>query len=94
MASIEQLKPKIVKILRKNEVAKAGIFGSYARGEAKKNSDLDILVELDKKVNLLDYIRIKHELEDEIGKSVDLVEYATIKPLIRDQILAEEVRII
>ena len=94
MASIKELKPKIVKILRKNDVAKAGIFGSYARGEAKKNSDLDILVELDKKVNLLDYIRIKHELEDETGRSVDLVEYSTIKPLIRNQILAEEVRII
>jgi len=36
---IKKLKPTIVKILKKNKVAKAGIFGSYARGEAKKRSD-------------------------------------------------------
>jgi uncharacterized protein len=94
MAGNDDLTPKIVKILRKNDVAKAGLFGSYARGEAKRNSDLDILVELNKEINLLDYVRIKHELEDETGRRVDLVEYSTIKPLIRDQILSEEIRII
>jgi len=51
-------------------------------------------VELNKEINLLDYVRIKHELEDETGRRVDLVEYSTIKPLIRDQILSEEIRII
>jgi predicted nucleotidyltransferase len=94
MSSLEDITPKIVKILRKNDVAKAGLFGSYARGEDKKNSDIDILVELDEGLNLLDYIRIKHELEDETGKNIDLVEYSTIKPIIRDQILSEEIRII
>ena len=94
MASIEEIKPRIVKILKKNDVAKAGIFGSYARGEAKKKSDLDILVEIKKDISLLDFVRIKHELEDELETRVDLVEYHIIKPQLRDQILGEEIRIL
>ncbi len=39
---IEKIKKKIVPILKKNKVVRAGIFGSYARGENKKNSDVDI----------------------------------------------------
>ena len=42
---IDEIKLKIRRILKKHKVAKAGIFGSYARGEAKKNSDIDILIE-------------------------------------------------
>lgn len=92
---IEKIKPKIVEILRKNGVKKAGIFGSYARGEARKKSDVDIFVEIsNKNLNLLDIISIKLQLEKAIKKKVDLVEYILIKPLIRKNILEEEVRIL
>jgi hypothetical protein len=94
MQDIDKLRPKIVEILSKNDVARAGIFGSYARGSAKTGSDLDILVSLNEDVNLLDFIRLKHELEDALRKNVDLVEYSAIKPIIRDRILSEEIRII
>lgn len=88
-------KEKIVRILKKNSVVKAGIFGSYAKGEAKKKSDIDILVKIkNKKMSLLGFIHIKNELEDTLGRKVDLVEYAAIKPLIKARVLAEEVRII
>jgi len=92
---LEKLKKIIVPILRKNGVVRAGIFGSYARGEQKKNSDIDILVKIrDKNMSLLGFIHVKHEVEDALGKKVDLVEYVAIKPLIKDRILAEEIRII
>ncbi len=42
---IKNIQSKIVPTLKKNGVVKAGIFGSYARGEAKKNSDIDILIQ-------------------------------------------------
>ncbi|MCK4730476.1 MAG: nucleotidyltransferase domain-containing protein, partial [Candidatus Aenigmarchaeota archaeon] len=61
---LKQLKPKIVKILTKNHVVRAGIFGSYARGEQKKNSDIDILIEVKaKKFSLFDLAGIELELE-------------------------------
>jgi len=94
MENFEEMKKKIVKILKKNKVVRAGIFGSYARGEQKKNSDIDILVEIKKKISLFDFVGIKLELEDELGKKVDLVEYKIIKPRIKENILNSEVRII
>jgi len=91
----KEFKNKIRKILRKNGIVRAGIFGSYARGEQKKKSDIDVLVKIkDKKMSLIGFIHIKHELEDALGRKVDMVEYAAIKPLIKDKILSEEVRII
>lgn len=83
-----------VPILKKNGVVKAGIFGSYARGEAKKRSDIDILVKTRKSMGLLKFAGIKVKLEEKLKIKVDLVEYVTIKPLIKKEILADEVRIL
>jgi len=94
MKKIKQIKSKIVKILKKHNVVRAGIFGSYARGEEKKDSDIDILVEIKKKISLFDFAGIKIELEEKLGRKVDLVEYKIIKPRIREHILNSEVRII
>jgi hypothetical protein len=95
---VEKIKKKIVGILRKNKVVAAGIFGSYARGENRKNSDVDILIQIDpkygKKISFFDIIGLKHLLEEKLGRKIDLVEYNTIKSLIRDRILNEEVKII
>ena len=44
---LEKLKQKIIRILKKNGIRKAGIFGSFARGENKKRSDIDILIKYD-----------------------------------------------
>ena len=91
MKNIEQ---KIKKILKSHGVKRAGIFGSYARGEQKKNSDVDILVEISNSYSLLYLVRLKILLEKNLGKKVDLVEYSTLHPLIKKQALKEEVRII
>ncbi len=92
---IERIKPKIIKILKNNNVKRAGIFGSYSRGEQKENSDIDIAVNIeDKNMSLLGFIGLKLKLEDVLGKKVDLVEYIALKPLIKNRILNEEVRII
>lgn len=92
---IGKIKAKIVNILKKNNVTKAGIFGSYSRGEQKKDSDIDIAVKIDNKnFSLLDFIRLKFRLEDALKKKIDLVEYSAIKPLIKNNILNEEIRII
>ncbi|MDO8528765.1 MAG: nucleotidyltransferase family protein [Nanoarchaeota archaeon] len=93
MKTIKEIEKKIIPILRKNKVKRAGIFGSHARGEQKKSSDVDILVELDEKLDLYDVIGIKLELEKVLKKKVDLVEYDTIRKELRDNILREEIPI-
>ncbi len=92
---IKKIKRKIVRVLNKYNIKKAGIFGSYARGEQTKNSDIDIVVKIgDKKMSLFGFIRLKLQLENVLGKKVDLVEYPALKPLIRNRILNEEVKIL
>jgi hypothetical protein len=91
--ALKRLKPLIVKTLKKNNIVKAGIFGSYARGEAKKNSDMDILVEPPKGIGF-GFAGIQLELEEKLGKKVHLVTYRSIHPYIKKNILADEVRII
>lgn len=88
----KKLKPKIIKVLKKYNIARAGIFGSYAKGEQKKNSDLDILIEFSD--SLLKLVRLERELKNEINLKVDLLTYNGIHPLLRKRILNEEVRII
>lgn len=92
---IEKIKPVIIKILRKNKVNKAGIFGSYSRGEQRKNSDIDIVINInDKRMSLLGFVRLIKLLEEALKRKVDLVEYSAIKPQIKERILKEEIRII
>lgn len=92
---IDKIKVKILGVLKKNNVKKAGIFGSYSRGEQKKRSDIDIAVEIaDKKMSLLGFIRLIRILETILKRKVDLVEYSAIKPRIKERILNEEIRII
>ncbi len=91
---IKEIKSKIIRILKKNKIKKAGIFGSYARGEQKKDSDIDILVELHKNASLLDLSGLKIELEDKLNKQVDLVNYKYLHPKLKKGILKSEVRII
>ena len=93
--NIERIKLRILPILKRNNIVRAGVFGSYARGDYKKNSDIDLLVEInDKKMSLLGFIHIKNILEESLGRKVDLVEYKLIRPEIKDNILNEEVRIL
>ncbi|HSI74821.1 MAG TPA: nucleotidyltransferase family protein [Lunatimonas sp.] len=90
---IEEVKEKIVPVLIRHRIKRAGIFGSVATGDATGQSDIDILVELEDKISLLEFVGIKYELEDLLGKKVDLVEYKAIKPRLRSGILSEEIRI-
>ena len=86
-----EIEKKIKPVLQKHKATRAGIFGSYARGDYKKKSDVDILVELDKNLSLDDVIGIKIELEKALKKKVDLVEYEIIRPELREIILKEEI---
>lgn len=91
---IEEIKRKVLPILQRYGVKKIGLFGSCVRREMRKNSDIDILVEIAKDISLLDFVGLKLEIEEALGRKVDLVEYNTIKPFLRDRILNEEVRIL
>ncbi|MBI5031971.1 MAG: nucleotidyltransferase family protein [Chloroflexi bacterium] len=76
--------------LRDNYSVKSlGVFGSYVRGEQKKRSDLDLLVEFEQAPSLFKYIELENHLTDLVGIKVDLVMKKTLKPHIGRYILTE-----
>ncbi len=93
MAKLEEIKKKVRPVLKKYGIKKAGVFGSTARGDVETN-DVDLLVKIDQKISLLDFIGIQQELEDVLDMKVDLVEYDSLKPALKEDILKEEVPVI
>ncbi len=90
----EKIKKKTIQILKENGIKKAGIFGSYARGEQKKNSDVDILIDPSKKVLGFAFYGLQETLSENLNKKVDLITYKSIHPSIKKRILNQEVKII
>ncbi len=71
------------------EVSRQFLFGSVARGEAKIDSDLDLLVGFSQPVTLLQLVALERELSSALGRKVDLVTEASLSPYLRDHILRE-----
>lgn len=94
---------EIRSVLKKNEkdlnkrfkIRKMGIFGSYLRGDATEESDVDILVEFeeDAGISLLDVVELENYLTDLLEVKVDLVEKPALKPRIGKHILREVIYI-
>ena len=91
---LDEIRRKIAPIFKRYGVKRAGVFGSCVRGKMREDSDIDILVEIEKDISLLDFVGLKLEIEDALGRKVDLVEYCTVKPILRERILSEEVAIL
>lgn len=88
--TIKDIKEKVLPILKKADVKKAALFGSYVRGDAQKNSDIDMLIEAPKGTGLFAFISLHRRLEHALKKKVDLVTYKSIHPLLREDILKEQ----
>jgi predicted nucleotidyltransferase len=87
--SREEIETALVSILAKYGVRKIGLFGSYARGEERTDSDLDVLVEFEKRKSLLTLVRIERELSEHIGVKVDLLTEQAISPYLVERIKAD-----
>ena len=89
------VKKSIIKILVDGGVKRAALFGSFARGDATEDSDIDLLIEFKgKKKSLLDLAALKIQLQENLGKNVDLLTYNSLHPLLRDRIISEQVIIL
>jgi hypothetical protein len=73
------------------KVKEIGIFGSYVRGEEKKTSDVDLLVEFEEIPDLLEFIHLEQYLERLLNRKVDLVRKSAIRPELKETILGEAV---
>lgn len=90
---IEELKEKIIPILKANDVVRSSVFGSFARGEDTPESDIDLLVEFGKAKGLFEFVRLQREIGERLGKKVDLLTYKAIHPLVKDYIYKDEIKL-
>lgn len=79
--------------LKQLGVKSLDLFGSVARDEARADSDVDFLIEFNRTVGLLQFIRIRHYLEDVLGHSVDLGTVAALRQHLREPVLREAIRV-
>ena len=91
---IDILKKKAVPILKDAGVKRSSLFGSVVRGEEKRGSDIDVLIEPPKGMSLFGFVDLQQKLEKAIGRKVDLGEYSTLKPRIRQKVLSQQIRIL
>jgi predicted nucleotidyltransferase len=84
------LKSHLPELRERYAIQSLGVFGSYIRGEQRKRSDLDLLVQVDNSaLTLLKFIELENTLSDLVKIKVDLIDQSTLKPDIGQRILAE-----
>jgi predicted nucleotidyltransferase len=89
--SLTKSRDRILGIARSHGARSIRVFGSRARAEAKPDSDLDLLVQLEDGRSLLDIVAMKQDLEDLLGCRVDVVTEASVSPYLRSEIIAHSV---
>ena len=81
----------ILAIAAKHGVQRVRVFGSFARGDAREDSDLDLLIEAGPRTPPWFPGGLLFDLEEELGRRVDVAEESTLHPLIRDRVLREAI---
>ncbi len=88
---LKAYREEILRIAARYGAYNVRVFGSVARGEARPDSDVDFIVELEPQRTLLDQIALMQSLEELLGRKVDVTEPETLHELIRDKVLREAV---
>lgn len=87
----EKIGSQLPLLRQKYHVKRLGIFGSVVRGQNRRGSDVDILVEFTSPIGFFDFIRLENFLAETLHQKVDLVTKKALKPAIKDDILKETV---
>jgi predicted nucleotidyltransferase len=95
MMSIRQLlqtkRKRILQIAARHGARKVRVFGSVARGEARRGSDIDFLVEMDEGRSLLDYAALILDLERLLKRPVDVASERGLRPPVRKEVLKDAI---
>ncbi|HKK01645.1 MAG TPA: nucleotidyltransferase family protein [Desulfuromonadales bacterium] len=89
----ERLRQEMPRLRQEYAVESLGVFGSFVRGEQKRGSDLDILVEFTEIPGMFRFLELERELSGLVGVPVDLVQKEALKPAIGKRILEEVQRV-
>ena len=90
---LRQNREKIYEIAEKYGVSNIRVFGSVARGEDKKGSDVDLLASIGKKTSLMNLVRLEKFLEKETGKKVQIISDKAVNKHIKKQVFLESIKL-
>ncbi len=91
---LDDIKSQVIPVLKESGVLRSSLFGSYVRGHANENSDIDILIEFPKGKSLLDLVALERKLEESLGKKVDVLTYKSVSPHLKQYIERHEPQIL
>ena len=92
--TIKQIKDRVLPVFKKHSINEVYLFGSYARGEANKDSDVDIYCESGDVKTFIDQGFLEDELRNALGKEIDLVFIgSTMDDYFREQLEGDKIRI-
>lgn len=91
MKNLKQIKNILTsskpELRKRYNVKELGIFGSYARGQQKRSSDIDIVVRFNPNATLFDFVGLGNYLEEKLKIKVDVVSEKGIRPELKDNIM-------
>lgn len=90
---LKKFKHQILELAEANRALNIRVFGSVSREQAQEDSDIDFLIDVGEGQNLIDFIRLKQELEDLLGYEVDLAPSTSLREGMRENILNEAIPI-
>lgn len=88
---VEAAAPILKRLAEESGYRGLAVFGSVARGDARPDSDIDLLVESPEGTSSFGFIRFKQLIEQVLGRQIDLVDYGGLKPDLDDDIRREAV---
>jgi uncharacterized protein len=89
--AIREQREAILRVAAKHGATQVRLIGSVARGEARPDSDLDLLVKWQEGTSLLDQAALKLELEGLLGRKVDIASDGWVKPSIRESVYRDAI---
>ena len=89
--TIHEHRDEILRLARTHGAQNVRLFGSAARGDDRADSDLDLLVEMEKGRSLIDHVALKQDLEELLGREIDVVTEQSLHPRLRDRVLREAI---
>ena len=88
---VEAAGPVLTALAAEHGYSRLAVFGSLARGQATRDSDVDLLVQAPEGTSTFDFLRFRQLIEKVLGREVDLVSYGGLKPAVDDDIRREAV---
>jgi uncharacterized protein len=94
MQQLQYYQQLILPVLKRFDIKRAAIFGSFAKGAEHSESDIDLLIEPAKSFTLFNMLQLEAEISHLTNRKIDIVEYNALKSSIKSEVLQSAITIL